>query len=163
MDLSIGPGGAPNSNFAIGPLSAQRSTTGNPLVVATVRNSGQSTLDISGNLTLSKGPGGLGAGPFAVKLSAVLAPGTSEPVSVQLNKELPRGPWQADLGLESGLLHRSAAATITFPRGLGVPKAPIAARFPSLFVIVIVLLVLLTIATLALLASRRRIGRLRPS
>jgi hypothetical protein len=160
--LSIGPSGAPTPSFAIGPITAERSAAGNPLVVGTVRNSGQSTLDISGNLTLSKGPGGLGAGPFVVKLGAVLAPGVSERMTVQLNKELPRGPWQADLGLTSGFIHRSAEAMITFPRNVGGAHAPVAAGFPSLIIVIIVLLVLLLITALALLVSGRRIWRLRP-
>ena len=63
--LSIGPGGAPPSNFVIGSLTAERSATGRPLVVATIHNSGRRTINISGNLTLSNGPGGLRAGPAA--------------------------------------------------------------------------------------------------
>jgi hypothetical protein len=34
---------------------------------------------------------------------------------VKLDKSLPAGPWLARLDLESGLLKRSATATITFP------------------------------------------------
>ncbi len=67
MYFSIGPGGAPPASFAIGALTAQRSATGEPLVVATIHNSGKRTLDIGGSLTLSAGPGGLRAGPFPVE------------------------------------------------------------------------------------------------
>lgn len=157
MYLSIGPGGSPQANFTIGSLTAKRSATGEPLVVATVRNSGQSTLDIRGNLTLSRGPGGLGAGPFVVKMSTVLAPGISEPATVQLNTALPRGPWRADLALTSGFIHRSTVATITFPSNVGAARAPIKVGFPTLVLIIIVLLVLLAIMALALLVSRRRL------
>jgi hypothetical protein len=117
---------------------------------------------ISGTLILSKGPGGLTTGPFAVKLSTVRAPGISEPVSVQLNRELLRGPWQAELGLTSGLIHRSAEATITFPRGVGSVSAPVARGFPSLLVVIIVLIVLLAITFLPFWISSRRMWRLRP-
>lgn len=96
------------------------------------------------------------------KIDTVLAPGVSEPVSVQLGRKLPRGPWQADLGLTSGLIHRSVEATITFPSGVGSVHAPVAAGFPSLLVVIIVLIVLLAITALALLVARRRIWRLRP-
>jgi hypothetical protein len=159
--LSIGPGGAPPSNFTVSSLRAERSSTGQALVNATVRNSGHSTLDISGSLILSKGPGGLRTGPFAVRLSAVLAPGVSEPATVQLNTGLPRGPWQADLRLASGSIDRSSMATITFPSPLGAAKRPVEARFPTLILIVIVLFILLAITNLALLVSRRRILRTR--
>ncbi len=113
--LSVGPGGAPRPNFAIGHLVAERSTTGESLVVATVRNSGKRTLDIRGTLTLTGGPGGLRAGPFPVTLGAALEPGASEPATIRLDKRLPRGPWRAQLRLTSGSLQRTVTATITFP------------------------------------------------
>jgi hypothetical protein len=116
MYLSIGPGGAPPSNFAIGPLTAERSATGQPIVVASVRNSGRRTLDIRGTLTLSRGPGGLRAGPFPVTLGAALGPSASEPATIRLDGRLPRGPWRAQLRLTSGPLQRTATAAITFPR-----------------------------------------------
>jgi hypothetical protein len=119
MYLSIGPGGAPPSNFAIGPMTAERSATGESIVVATIRNSGKRTLDIRGTLTLSNGPGGLRAGPFPVTLGAALGPSGSEPATIRLDRRLPRGPWHAQLRLTSGLLQRLATATITFPRRAG--------------------------------------------
>ena len=116
MYLSIGPGGAPPSNFTIGRLTAQRSASGVPSVVAAVHNTGERTLDISGTLTLSRGPGGLRAGPFPVTLGATLGPSASEPATVHLGARLPRGPWHARMRLTSGRLQRTATAAITFPR-----------------------------------------------
>jgi hypothetical protein len=130
MYVSVGPGGAPPAKFAIGRLIAKRSATGRPLVVANIRNSGGRTLDITGTLTLSKGPGGLRAGPFPVKLGMNLAPGRSEQATTRLDKRLPRGPWRAQLRLGSGLVHRVAVTTITFPRQAGV-AAPSAAKATS--------------------------------
>src|SRR6202034_683296 len=80
MYLSVGAGGAPTSNFAVGSLRAGRSGAGEPLVVSTVHNSGHDTLDLSGDLTLSHGPDGLRAGPLPATLGTLLAPGGSEPV-----------------------------------------------------------------------------------
>jgi hypothetical protein len=157
MYVSIGPGGAPPSSFAIRSLVAERSSTGARLVVATVDNTGQSTLDISGNVGLSRGPGGLRAGPFAATLGTVLAPHTSELVTARIDSALPRGPWRADLSLASGRTERSAVATITFPRS---PVAKAGSRLPTL--VVVVLLALLVIAGLVLFfvllgrRSRRR-------
>jgi hypothetical protein len=116
MYVSIGPGGAPPSNFVIGSLTAKRTALGQPLVVARIHNRGKRTLAISGSLTLSAGPGGVRAGPFPVKLLAPLAPGDSKPVTVRLDKRLPRGPWRAQMRLRSRLIQRVAVATITFPR-----------------------------------------------
>jgi hypothetical protein len=116
MYLSIGLGGAPPSNFAIGSLTAQRSPTGQPLVVAKIRNQGRTTIGISsGDLTLSNGPGGIRTGPFAVKRITNIAPGHSEQLIVRLNSQLPLGPWRAQLRLRSGLVQRVATATIRFP------------------------------------------------
>jgi len=160
--LSIGPGGGPSSGFTIGPLTAERSSSGKQFVAAKVRNSGQSTLDITGNLALSNGPDGLRAGPFAATLVTVVAPGVSEPVTVQLDSVLPRGPWRADLSLTSGLLHDSAENMITFPPNAVVAKPPVTVGFPMLLLVVIVLLVMLAIAVLGLLVSRRRMQRMEP-
>jgi hypothetical protein len=116
MYLSVGPGGAPPSNFVIRSLTARRSASGQPLVVARIHNSGRRTIAISGNLTLSNGPGGVRAGPFPVKLIVPLTPGSSRSVTVRLDKRLPRGPWRAEMRLRGRLLLRVAVATITFPR-----------------------------------------------
>jgi hypothetical protein len=152
MYVSVSPGGAPPSSFAIGVLTAERSATREPLVVANVRNSGRQTLDIGGILTLSAGPGGLRAGPFPVTLRAALAPGASEQASVRLDRRLPRGPWRAELRLTSGTIERSAVATISFP--IVVP----AAKVPTASLVIrggLILIALLAIAALILLFTRR--------
>lgn len=150
--LSVGPGGAPPANFAIASLSAERSATGAPLVLASVYNTGRRTLTISGTLKLANGPGGLRAGPFAVKLAPTLAPGNSEPATVVLDKRLPRGPWRAQLRLTSGFIERSAVATITFPRAAATTTP---ARSSHLTLVVSALLALLAVGALALVRSRR--------
>jgi hypothetical protein len=158
MYVSIGRGGAPPSDFVIGTLTAKRAATGEPLVVATIHNSGKRTIDISGNLTLSKGPSGLRAGPFPAKLGTALAPNDSEPATVRLSKRLPRGPWRVHMQLRSGLIQRAAVATITFPRQ-AVAAKPRARVVPTwsrhLVLVVISLLGLLAVAALALLLHRR--------
>jgi hypothetical protein len=116
MYVSIGPGGAPPSNFVIGKLSARRSASGQPLVVARIHNSGQRTIAITGNLTLSNGPGGVRAGPFPVRLALPLAPRSSRSVTVRFDKRLPLGPWRAQIRLKGRSIERVAVATITFPR-----------------------------------------------
>jgi len=130
MYVSIGRGGLPAAHFEIGSLSGQRSPSGRPLVLANVRNSGQRTLAIVGDLTLSDGPGGLRAGPFPVELGAALAPGDSEPLAMTLSSVVPRGPWRADLRLASGLLQETADATIRFPatRSSATEEPPAAER-----------------------------------
>jgi len=154
MYVSVGPGGAPTSSFAIGALTAERSATGEPLVVANVRNSGPQTLDIGGTLTLSAGPGGLRAGPFPVTPATALAPGDSARVIVLLDKRLPRGPWRAHMTLRSGTIERTAVATITFPRHVVLAKPAASSR--HLILGVMIVLVSLVVAAFALLLSRRR-------
>lgn len=129
--LFVGPGGAPASDFRIDSLTAQRSPSGQPMVVASVRNIGGRSIDMSGRLRLSGGPGGLGAGPFPARLGTTLAPGEAEPVTVALDKQLPDGPWHARIDLTSGVLHRTAEATIRFPHNAGAVAPVPAERNPS--------------------------------
>ena len=99
-------------------------------------------------LRLSAGPGGLHAGPFPARLAAMVAPGASQPVTVSLSKGLPDGPWRARLWLTSGLLRRSAAATITFPGPAGKPVS-------RWLIVSAILLALLVASVPALVISRR--------
>ena len=156
MYVSVGPGGAPPSSFAISSLAAERAPSGEPLVVATIHNSGQRTIDITGNLTLDKGPGGLQAGPFPVKLASALGPDDSTKVTVRLDKQLPRGPWRARLTLRTGVIQRAAVATITFP---ALAKPAIAKVAPAesshLILVAAALLGLLAVTALLLVFFRR--------
>jgi hypothetical protein len=120
--LAVGKGGAPAPNFVISSLTAKRQPNGRPAVAALVRNTGGRALDLSGKLTLGKGPGGLSAGPFTAQLGTTIAPGQSEPVTVTLNTQVPDGPWKARIHLKSGLTSRTAEATITFPDGTGASR-----------------------------------------
>jgi hypothetical protein len=113
--LSVGPGGAPASNFAIESLTAERSSDGRPTVLAAVHNIGGRALDLSGTLQLSDGPGQLRAGPFPATLGVTLGIGATEPVTIPLDMRLPDGPWNAQITLHSGLSARTARATVTFP------------------------------------------------
>src|SRR5581483_12021723 len=94
--LSVGPGGAPPSNFAVTSFTATRSAHGQPVVIAHVRNTGRRALDISGYLKLSDGPGGLTAGPYKID-DVTIAPGQSEPMKIVLSKRLPNGSWLAQI------------------------------------------------------------------
>jgi len=126
--ISVGPGGAPPTNFTIDSLTAARAKDGRPEVLAQVHNVGGRAIDIFGTLRLDHGPGGLSAGPFPAKLGTTLAPGQSEPVTVLLDKALPAGPWHARIELQSDLLRRAAEGTITFPAAAGTSAAPVKAK-----------------------------------
>jgi hypothetical protein len=114
--VSVGPGGAPAADFTIDHLTAGRSSQGQPTVSATVHNTGGRALDMSGTLLLSAGPGGVSAGPFDADPSRTLAVGDTETVSISLDEQLPAGPWEASLTMQSGLTKRTVGATITFPQ-----------------------------------------------
>jgi hypothetical protein len=147
--LAIGPGGAPASEFTIDSLTGKRSPDGQPVLVASVHNTGGRALDMSGTLQLSAGPGGLSAGPFPANLGTTLAIGATEPITIVLDKQIPDGPWHALVTLRSGLLERSARATINFP-ATGTPQPPY-----GLIAGFLVLLLLVGILT-ALHMRRRR-------
>jgi hypothetical protein len=159
MYLSIGPGGAAHASFVIGSLTGQRSGSGEPLVVADVRNTGKRTLSIGGMLTLSDGPGGLRAGPFPVKLAAPVAPGMSESAAVALDGSLPRGPWRAEVELNSGFIQRSAVATITFPAVAPIPPSGSGGRIVFVFLL-LALFVAVVLVVLIVRELQRRRGRL---
>jgi len=156
--LSIGPGGPPASNFAIESLTARRASNGRPSVLAAVQNTGGRALDLSGTLQLSDGPGRLRAGPFPATLGVTLGVGDTEPVTIALDRQLPAGPWLAQITLRSGLVVRSAQATITFPNaGTSAPVKTTSNRdgWPALTIAGIGALLLVTSRQLITLRRRR--------
>jgi hypothetical protein len=159
--LSIGPGGAPAADFTIDSLTAKRSPDGVPMVVASVHNTGGRALDMTGTLQLSAGPGGVSAGPFPATLGTTLAVGATEPVTIALDKALPTGKWDAQITLKSGLLERSAKATITFSAaGASAPVKAVPTRRASPVAAIAGFGVLLvTIAGLFALRRRLRLRR----
>jgi hypothetical protein len=148
--LSVGPGGAPPSNFAVTSFTATRSAHGQPVVTARVHNTGGRALDISGYLKLSDGPGGLTAGPFKLDDDITIAPGQSEPMEIVLSKRLPNGPWLAQINLVSGLTERHAEATIQFP-GYGARTA-----ISRYLITGVILLIILAMIAAAWLVRRNR-------
>ena len=165
--LSVGPGGEPRSDFSVDTLTAARDEAGRPVVLAQVHNTGGRALDMSGTLRLSKGPGGLSAGPFPATLGTTLGIGQSGPVAVPLDKALPDGPWLATLDLRSGLLERKVEGTLTFPDKPATEGPPVTPRELPLYekrsVVVPVAATLIGVVGLALLvlgwgafARRRR-------
>ena len=158
--LDIGPGGAPAADFTIDSLTAERSLDGTPRVVASVHNTGGRALDMGGTLQLRGGPGGLSAGPFPAVLGTTLAIGAVAPVAVELDNQVPAGPWDATIALSSGLVKRSAEATIIFPAvGASTPVIPKADHFDWLYLLLAGIAILgLVVAVLEVLRRRRRPG-----
>jgi hypothetical protein len=149
--LSVGPGGAPPSNFVVTSVTTTRSAQGQPVVIVHVHNTGGRALDISGYMKLSDGPGGLTAGPYRIDDDITIAPGQSEPMEIVLSQRLPNGPWLAQIDLVSGLTGRQAESTIQFP-GYGARTAI------SRYLITggILLIILAMIATAWLVRRNRR-------
>jgi hypothetical protein len=154
--VSIGPGGPPAANFAIDSLTAQRSPDGRPVVIAKVHNTGGRALDMRGTLNLSDGPGGLRAGPFPANLGVSLGIGETEPVTIMLDERLPAGPWEAQLSLHSGLLDRTAKATLTFPDTGAAAAVPTNAEGPVWLYVAGAGLLLVLLALAAWIGARRR-------
>ena len=162
--LSVGEGGEPASDFAITAFEARRDAEGNPVVAATVENTGGRALDLSGEMTLAGGPGGLSAGPFDATLGTTLGIGETEPVLVTLDKALPNGPWDATIVLRSGMTEREATATIAFPEAAETSAEPVATAaeasddsslLPVVLGVALGLLVGLLVLVLLLLRRRR--------
>lgn len=126
--LSVGEGSEPESDFEVDSLAAGRDDEGRPVVRTAVRNTGGRAVDLTGELRLLDGPGGIEAGPFAVKVPATLAPDDEAPVTVTLDGDLPAGPWLARVSLRSGELERTAEAAVTFPDTPGTFAEPVDAE-----------------------------------
>ena len=161
MYVDVGPGGESASAFTITALTASRQPNDQPMVEATVTNTGGRALDISGTLTLSSGPGGLSAGPFDALAGTTIAPGGTSVVTVALDQTLPNGPWDALLELKSGLLSVAAEATISFPdTGIAAPVTitPAAGGLPMWAIAggAVALLALLAVIVLARRSRSRR-------
>jgi hypothetical protein len=156
--LEVGPGGEPASDFQIETLTPARTRTGQPEVVAQVRNTGKRALDMNGTLTLSSGPGSLRAGPFRATPGTTLGLGQSGPVPIVLDQLIPAGPWQAHVTLNSGRVKHMATAVIRFPAsGIGRAAKPVASTLTRALLVAVGAL-----ATLALGALFLR-RRLRPA
>jgi hypothetical protein len=158
--LSVGPGGPPAADFTIDSLTAKRSPDGRPMVLASVHNAGGRALDMSGSLQLLAGPGGLSAGPFPATLGITLAIGDTEPVTTALDRRLPAGPWDAVITLHSGLLERTARASLTFPDAGTSPSVRTTPRRQALLTPAIagVAALLLTLGIAASVVIRLREG-----
>ncbi len=155
--LSVGPGNGAPADFTITSLTPSRSAEGDPQVSALVTNTGGRALDITGDLSLSSGPGGLSAGPFTVKTATTIAPGNNQNVTFTLPRELPDGPWTAGIKLRSGLLEREASAPVTFPEaGPGESVTPVQNRNDQWLVWAAAAgVALLVLITAALVLTRR--------
>lgn len=121
--LAVGPGNGPPAAFGVAGLTAGRSPQGAPMVTAMVSNTGGRAVDVSGNLTLAGGPGGLALAPVPVARPVTLAPGTSAEVTVVTDRALPSGPWDATLALHSGLTTGETTGQVTFPAAGQPPVA----------------------------------------
>jgi hypothetical protein len=123
MYVSVGGHNAPSAKFTVDTMTAQRDAQGRPVVQAQIHNTGGRALDMSGTLTMSKVTGALSAGPYQVQLGTTLAPGQSEPVRIILTDQVADGPWNATIALQSGLLHETYRAQVTFPHHPGTAAA----------------------------------------
>jgi MYXO-CTERM domain-containing protein len=129
--LSVGPGNEPASDFTITALEARRAADGRPLLAATVRNTGGRAIDLSGDVRLSNGPGGLSAGPFPANLGTTLGLEQEAQVLVALDPAIPRGPWDAHIVLRSGTTEKDATANVTFPEAAATSAEPVKADSDS--------------------------------
>lgn len=160
--LSVGPGNGKPADFSITSLTASRNSEGSAQVGALVTNTGGRALDVAGELALTAGPGGLSAGPFGIQKAITIGPGEAQNVVFTLPREIPNGPWTANLTLKSGLLERKASAPITFPdAGPGEAVIPVQVEsnqwLPTAVIAAGVLILL--IATALLIQRRNRLRR----
>jgi hypothetical protein len=161
--LSVGGGKEPPTSFKLVTFAPSLSDDRRPAVSIQTCNDGERAIDLTGDLLLTDGPGGVRAGPFDSGGALTLAPGQCGNVVIGLDPNLPAGPWNATVNLRSGPEQRSASATITFPSVPGAAK-PVAAKPRAvtgtgrgrIALAIALLLLLLALLLLFLLWRRRR-------
>ncbi len=142
--LFVGHGGVPPTKFTVTSLTGHRTVRGQPVLLASVADTGQRAVDLSGQARLSDGPGGISAGPFREQRVVTLAPGQSGTLVFDPDKRLPPGTWRAAVTLVSGINTTAHQGTVVFP---GAVSRSIWARFPGLIWALGVLIGLLAVAT----------------
>jgi len=90
MYITVGPGGGTPPKFTLTSLAAARSSSGDALVVSEIHNTGANTLDLTGVLMLTHGPGGLGAGPFRATMGSCCHPDRASQLRCAFHRFSPR-------------------------------------------------------------------------
>jgi hypothetical protein len=106
---------APSRDFAIGAISADRTSSDRPRVSAVVDNIGSLALDIRGSLKLTDGPSGLQVAPVLINAAVTVGPKQTGRATFDLSAGLPDGPWRATIVLSSADLSHQGQAVLTFP------------------------------------------------
>lgn len=127
--LSVGPGDEPATDFELETFEPINEA-GKPGVSIHSCNTGGRALDLGGSIKLTNGPAGISAGPFTSAQPATFAPGQCADLTILMDPQLPRGPWDATATLRSGTKEKSAEARITFPEP-GEKAAPVEATSPG--------------------------------
>jgi hypothetical protein len=124
--LSVRDGAAPETDFAIESFTGRREPDGRPVVEAMVRNVGPRSVDLTGRLELSDGPGGLSAQPYPTGPIFTVDPGERQAVLVPLDPALPAGEWDARMTLQSGPTERTGEARLELPSRPGTDGPTVA-------------------------------------
>ncbi|MEU6072124.1 peptidase [Streptomyces sp. NPDC047082] len=157
--LDVGPGGDPLADFVIQKMTGARDKQGRPSVTAVVHNLGRRAIDVmSGQLTLTGGPGGVSTGPFRIPPGITFAGYQTGTITIPLEPRLPDGPWKARLELRSGPALRSATATVM----LSMPKKSKSYKLWYLIGAAAALVLIALVTTVLLLLRRRRRKRQAP-
>ncbi|MBW3649212.1 MAG: hypothetical protein KY458_01455 [Actinobacteria bacterium] len=162
--LAVGGGDEPPTSFKLESFTPSLDRDGRPGIDIRTCNDGRRAVDLSGELALGEGPGGVSAGPFKSETIPTLAPGQCGQVPIRLDPKLPRGPWVATVTLRSGQEAQRASATVTFPDRPGDTAAPVEANRVTdttggRVAVLVALLLLLALLVILFLFWRRRDSR----
>lgn len=154
--LDVGPGGEPPTDFRIDGLAAEPGIGEFPVVTATVSNTGQRALDMTGTLSMSKAA--VRAGPFKVTNGVTILPGQSGQVRIEVNQALPAGTWDVQAKLVSGTVERTATGKISLP--VAAPMTVATSAGPSWLVYAVGAIAVLVLVTLGgwYLVRRQRLA-----
>lgn len=134
MDVTVGGDNGPAADFAITDLAPSRQEDGTAVVAASVTNTGNHPVEMTGTLRLTQGPDGKWLNPVLAH-PMTLGAGESSTVLFVIadSASLPNGPWQANASLRNGYFIHDTDKSITFPNKPTVaPEPPAAGSLGSL-------------------------------
>lgn len=116
MDVTVGGDNGPAADFTLADLVPERRSDGIAAVRATVTNTGGRSIDITGTLRLTDGPGAIFVNAVSAQPTSLGAGATGTVLFVVPDSaSLPEGPWTAKARLKNGYFTHELREQITFP------------------------------------------------
>jgi hypothetical protein len=156
--LAVTRGGVPPTKYEITSITGRRLASGQPLIVARVKNTGGRAVDLSGTVGLADGPGRTRSGPFPAQKIVTIAPGQSWDITFAPPRSLPEGSWRATVSLVSGMTTATGTVSVQLVPLAATPSGPSVMTWVWLSLGGLALVLMLVMGPYALRERRRAIA-----